>query len=80
MCILAQQNHGKGEEKVKSERRRQLCLDADILKTLPEKIEGLCCQQSCSVRGTRWITEDGIHTQKNKLGSLSYQTYENQLK
>lgn len=37
MCILAQQSHGKVEKKATAARGRQLCLDADVLKTWPER-------------------------------------------
>lgn len=37
MCILAQQSHGKVEEKAKAARGRQLCLDAELLETWPER-------------------------------------------
>lgn len=37
MCILAQQSHGKVGEKAKAARGRQLCLDAELLETWPER-------------------------------------------
>lgn len=73
MCILAQQSHGKVEEKAKAARGRKLCLDADVLETWPEREMKALLPAELQCKRNKGVPEE-VSTQKSELGSLSYKT------